>query len=84
LKTNWTNDDRAAFREWLQESLGQKFLRYLKEELPAMPEGFDQMEMASYGFEVRGYQKLINKIDEMSRLPGAPLPPGQFVETLTD
>jgi len=84
LKTHWTNDDRAAFREWLQENLGQKFLRYLQEQLPETPEGFDQMQMASYGFEVRGYQKLLTKIEEMSRLPSPVVAPAQFVDTLRD
>jgi len=81
---NWTNDDRVALTEFLNKGLGQKFLRYLLEQEPEAPEGFDHNAMVAYGFELRGYHRLLNQIHDMSRTAHPDVPVMEHVETLTD
>lgn len=70
MKTNWTNDDRAAFNQWCTTGLGQKFLQYISELMPEMETQGDLTRLALYGVEVRAYQTYTQKIDAMRVVQG--------------
>jgi hypothetical protein len=82
MKTNWTNDDRAAFYEWTRSSLGAKALRYLNEGRPEIPDTFELNSMAIAAAEIRGYEKFLKRIDDMTIVGVPQIPPVKFVEDL--
>lgn len=84
MKINWTNYDRTAFAEFLGSDLGQKFMRYLREDAPEIGEEADMQKLAFAGVETRTYQLVLKKIHAMAELPMMPLPKTKFVETEVD
>lgn len=84
MKLNWTNDDRAAFGEFLVSSLGRKFIGYLEQDRPELAETTDLTAMAMNGVKAQSYDNFLKKIEGMARLPTAPLPKVQFVEVEKD
>ena len=84
MKVNWTNDDRAAFGEFLASSLGRKFIQYLEQERPEFPETNDLTAMALSGAVAKGYDTLIKKVEGMARMPAPALPTVPFVEVEKD
>jgi hypothetical protein len=84
MKVNWTNDDRAAFGEFLASSLGRKFTQYIEQERPEFPESGDLTAMALAGRAAKEHDRIIKLIEGMARLPVAPGPKVEFVEVETD
>jgi hypothetical protein len=66
--TNWTNHDRAAFNDWCNTDLGQKFLACFRENRPkleAKDGNLDINSMAMMGAIYTGYERGIEQIDKM-------------------
>lgn len=84
MKLNWTNDDRAAFGEFLASSLGRKFIAFLEQDRPELAETTDLTVMAMNGIKAQSYDNFLKKIEGMSRLPTPALPQVQFVEVEKD
>jgi hypothetical protein len=63
--THWTNHDRAAFNEWCNTDLGQKFLAFLRDSRPKLDSELDINKMAMMGAVYTGYEKAIEQIDQM-------------------
>lgn len=81
MRLTWTNHDRVAFGEFLMTDLGQKFLRWLEQEKPPMPETTDLTSFALYGAITKGYGMLLEKIVTAAKIDVPPLPPIKFIDT---
>lgn len=87
MKTiNWTTDDRVALNDWLFTGLGLKFLRYLSEQRPEMPDLSisDITKIALAGAVAKGYEHALAEIDQMRQVPTVPMPSVQYVEVEKD
>jgi hypothetical protein len=85
MKISWTNDDRSAIGQWATTSLGDKFFRWLREERPEIPDTLDTTALAIAAAEIRAYDKLLKKIEEITKSPARPaVQERQFVEVETD
>jgi len=82
--TSWTEEDRGAFFKWVSSSLGQKFIRYLQEQRPKLPDTGDITQMAMAGATSRGFDLALTEIEQMARVNVGPLAPLKRVEVEQD
>lgn len=81
---SWTNHDRAAFNEWCNTDLGQKFLAYFRENRPKFETGLDINAMAMMGAIYTGYERAIEQLDQMRLIRSAKGVEIQYVDTHKD
>jgi len=84
MSPTWTNHDRVAFHEFLLTDLGKKFFHYLESKRPESPQVFELNALAFFGAQSKEFDRFLQVIEEMARVPTTPIPPVKFVEVEKD